>query len=158
MDVRYDILEMARFLAELSVIDYFFVLHRPSVVALAALLNGMDAVPGASDSSIRDLESELKRIPGLDLNSLAVQECRERLQLLYSQGDYSRPDTIARENRTETISPVCVSYGIDPNELYHSHQESAGGVEDASKHFNYSVLGVEESQFQFEGRKRSAEG
>ena len=109
MDTRHDILELSRFLAELSVIDYYFVVHRPSVVALAALLNSMEEIPAAANAT-ESFAKELKRLAGLDANSPDVAECRKRLRLLYSQGGYSRPTPNA-ESRNDTISPVCVSYG-----------------------------------------------
>lgn len=115
MDVRHDILELARFLTELSVIDYYFVVHRPSLVALAALLNAMDTVPGVTSKARLELLQELGRVKGLDPSHAQVEECRNRLRLLYAQGGYSRPDEMSRsgENRTETVSPVCVTYGCE---------------------------------------------
>lgn len=115
MDVRHDILELACFLTELSVIDYFFVAHRPSSVALAALLHSLEELPSVSRSAQMDFIQELRRIPGLNSNSEDVEECRNRLRLLYAQGGYSRNQDEARgEDRSETISPVCVSHGVNP--------------------------------------------
>jgi hypothetical protein len=154
MDVRHDILELSRFLAELSVIDYFFVMHRPSVVALATLLNALDLVPGVSDAARQEFQQELQHIPGLDLSSLEigneVEECRNRLHLLYAQGGYARPETGGREEqRTETISPVCVSYGCNPQPhtaLQHPSQPVA--MQEPKQHvFNYSNMGMGGSQF-----------
>jgi hypothetical protein len=109
MDTRHDILELARFLSELSVIDYFFVVHRPSVVAMAALLNSMEDIPGAMNAT-GDFLREVKRVSSLDTKSRDVLDCRKRLRLLYAQGGYSRP-TASAASRDETFSPVCVSYG-----------------------------------------------
>jgi len=109
MEVRHDILELARFLSELSVIDYFFVDHRPSSVALAALTHAIEDIPGVSESAQINFLSELDRVPGLDANSQEVQECRNRLRLQYAQGGYVRQDENREESRTETVSPVCVS-------------------------------------------------
>jgi hypothetical protein len=114
MDIRHDTLELARFLSELSVIDYFFVTFKPSVVALSALLNAMESIPGVSDSARLDFDRELKRVPGLNPTRPEVEECRCRLRLLYSQGGYSRPEVEGAETRGETISPVCVSFGCTP--------------------------------------------
>jgi hypothetical protein len=112
MDARHDVLELSRFLTELSVIDYYFVVHRPSSVALAALLNAMEGVPGVSQDAIYGLLGEMKRNTKLDVSAPDVLECRERLRLLYSQGGYSPPEPRS-ETRTEMISPVCVSYGCN---------------------------------------------
>jgi hypothetical protein len=115
MDARHDVLELSRFLTELSVIDYYFVVHRPSSVALAALLNAMEGVPSVSNAAINGLLDELKRSTKLDVSAPDVLECRDRLQLLYSQGGYSPPEPRS-ETRTEMISPVCVSYGCKLDE------------------------------------------
>lgn len=111
MDQRHDILELARFLTELSVIDYYFVIHRPSSVALAALMNALEEIPDLQLSAREDISRELEKSADLDPAAPAVVECRNRLRLLYAQGGYARPTT---ETRTETISPVCVSYGCQP--------------------------------------------
>ena len=79
MDVRYDILELTRFLTELSVIDYYFVGQRQSTVSLAALFNAMEAIPGVSDSAIDDLSRELSRLPDLNPNQEDVLDSRNRL-------------------------------------------------------------------------------
>ena len=137
MDARYDILELARFLTELSVIDYFFVVHRPSNVALAALLNAIEASPGASTSAQLELVSELRRVPGLDPNCQEVLECRNRLKVLYSQGGYTRPEVLAREDRDgvgevlarevrdDTISPVSVIQDVTNDKFAQRNLENA---------------------------------
>ena len=111
MDARHDILELARFLTELSIIDYYFVSKNASSVALASLLNAMDEIPEVPEEAIRDFAKELQRVPGLNMESPEVLDCRERLRLLYAQGGYSRPE-VQTETRNEAISPVCVSYGL----------------------------------------------
>jgi Cyclin, C-terminal domain len=116
MDTRYEILEIARFLSELSVFDYFFVMQRPSSVGLASILNAMNAIPGVSSSAVEGMKAELVRIPGLDPDSDDVKECSKRLEMLYAQGGYSLPSAEAGEQRIETVSPVCVSHGVNPYE------------------------------------------
>jgi len=111
MDSRHDVLELARFLTELSVIDYYFVPHKASNVALAALLYSMNEIPSVLPEARNEFVIELQKVSGLDLHSPNVAACRERLHLLYSQGGYAHPQSSA-ETRTETISPVCVSYGV----------------------------------------------
>lgn len=115
-DVRNDILELARFLTELSVIDYFFVAHRPSHVAMAALLNAMEHTPGATQG-IEVFTRELERTRLANPSSDKVIECRKRLRLLYVKGGYSRPTSSSSGKRNETVSPVCVSYGCRPEDL-----------------------------------------
>lgn len=117
MDIRHDILELARFLTELSVIDYFFVIHRPSVVAYAAIIIAMEEVPGAA-AAIPDFANEINNFSHLRCDCEDLLECRTRLRLLYAQGSYTRPATIPAGIRDESVSPVCVSY------VYHPHQVS----------------------------------
>ena len=110
LETRYEILELARFLTELCVIDYYFVIHKASDVALAALLNSMETIAGA-DAALSEFEQELQRVAG-GLNPLnpQVQECRARLHVLYTQGGYSRPEILGNaEPRDDAISPVCVA-------------------------------------------------
>lgn len=110
LESRHDVLELARFLTELSVIDYFFVAKQASHVALASLANAMDEIPEVSQDAKNNFAKELQRVSGLSLKRPLVLKCRERLRLLYVQGGYSRPEA-RPETRNETISPVCVSYG-----------------------------------------------
>ena len=118
MDVRYDILELTRFLTELSVIDYYFVGQRQSTVSLAALFNAMEAIPGVSDSAIDDLSRELSRLPDLNPNQEDVLDSRNRLRILYAQGGYERPETLAGNGtRNDAVSPVCVSHGVSLQDM-----------------------------------------
>jgi hypothetical protein len=109
MDTRHDVLELARFLTELSVIDYYFVAHEPSAIALAALQNSMDLIPGVSEAARQEFLKELRRVSRLDIESPQVAVCRGRLRLLYAQGGYACPTDARTDMRTEAISPVCVS-------------------------------------------------
>lgn len=131
METRYEILELARFLTELSVIDYYFVVHRSSDVALAALLNSMEAVTGSSDLATLGFEQELTSIAGgLDPHKKEVLECRDRLHVLYTQGGYSRPEIIGRETRDETVSPVCVSFGLAQQVQQYSRTSAPDSAQD----------------------------
>lgn len=116
MDARHDVLELARFLTELSVIDYYFVAKKPSSVALAALVYAMQEIPGAAQAE-KDFAAQVEKVPGLRLDTPEVLECLERLRLLYVQGDYPGPD-LAVETRTEAVSPVCVSYAFPTQHLH----------------------------------------
>lgn len=110
IDDRHAVYELARFLTELSVIDYFFVIHKPSVIAFASILNAMEEIPGASHG-IPSFTYEIKKNTPLNANAQEVQECRNRLRLLYAQGGYSRPLADTVEQRGESVSPVSVAYG-----------------------------------------------
>mmetsp|Transcript_10482 Transcript_10482/g.14864 ORF Transcript_10482/g.14864 Transcript_10482/m.14864 type:complete len:300 (+) Transcript_10482:126-1025(+) len=105
--VRHDVLELARFLTELSVCDYFFVTRKASSNALAALLNAMDALQaGISFPARLEFLQNLKMHLDLDASSKEVQECRVRLHELYTQGGYAAPKEEVHDR--ETVSPVCV--------------------------------------------------
>jgi hypothetical protein len=140
MDARHDVLELSRFLTELSVIDYYFVVHRPSSVALAALLNAMEGVPGVSQAAINGLVGEMNKIAKLDVSAPDVLECRDRLRLLYSQGGYSPPEPRS-ETRTEMISPVCVSYGCNgyPQASFQDEATSDGAHVDKTGNANQNA-------------------
>ena len=121
MDDRHAILELARFLTELSVIDYFFVIHKPSVVALASILNAMENISSAKHA-LSSFCSEIKKNTPLDPSHADVFDCCTRLRLLYAQGGYAHAATERTEFRTETVSPVCVTYSCPPAHVYHSKQ------------------------------------
>jgi hypothetical protein len=122
-DARYEILELARFLTELSVVDYYFVVHRPSDVALAALLNSMEAMgDGSYESVLNAFQTELYRMRGGTFPTKPeVVSCRNRLQILYTLGGYTRSDITAP--RDDAVSPVCVSFGTHlPQVLCHGDE------------------------------------
>lgn len=122
-EARHDILELSRFLTELSVIDYFFVPHRSSDIGMAAMLNAMEAIPYVTDVMVATFVQELHTTVGIDVTRPEIQQCRTRLRLLYLQGGYARPDEASAEVRCASISPVCVSYGV--NVAHQQHPESA---------------------------------
>eukprot|EP00540_Astrosyne_radiata_P015197 CAMPEP_0116853444 /NCGR_PEP_ID=MMETSP0418-20121206/17917_1 /TAXON_ID=1158023 /ORGANISM="Astrosyne radiata, Strain 13vi08-1A" /LENGTH=187 /DNA_ID=CAMNT_0004485849 /DNA_START=1 /DNA_END=564 /DNA_ORIENTATION=- len=118
---KHDILELARFLTELSVIDYFFVTKRASSVALAALLDAMDTLGSIDHATRRDFLCQLKRLNDFDPEDPEIEQCRHRLRDLYNQGGYNRAEEIQRqatppgETRNATVSPVCVASAFDPH-------------------------------------------
>jgi Cyclin, C-terminal domain len=150
-EVRYEINEMARFLLELSVIDYYFIIHRPSDVALAATMNAIEAVCGPDAlPTLAGFASELARLGDgtlLDPHRQQVLECRSRLQILYNQGGYSRndldspsmsTDAVEGTDRNDAFSPVCVSqHGLDIHQAQ-SHSiptaDAAGPMGDQNCH------------------------
>lgn len=87
---RHDIGELARFLCELSVCDYFFVTKKPSAIAVAALHTAMDHIDKnrlPSETRAHYL-STIRNVAGLDICSNEVRECRSRLDDMYRQGCY----------------------------------------------------------------------
>ncbi len=106
----YDTLELARFLTELSVVDYFFVPKRASSVAVAALVNAMELLN--LGDHIQNFLLDLDGFADLDPMSEEVEECRIRLGELFTQGGYSQSLIVANRSnngRTNSISPVCVA-------------------------------------------------
>lgn len=107
--------DLALFMAELSVMDYFFVSYKPSEVAIASLFNAMERLSrGSSHYMVAALESSL-----IDYDSESVCACRDRLALIYAQANDSPPadaiEATPRKEHTEetsrTISPVSVMTG-----------------------------------------------
>lgn len=78
---RQEILESARFLAELSVADSFFVASEPSVVGLAAIIISLSntSVPTASKSDYLD---EAAGAIGVSCHDNKILEAQKRLRLL----------------------------------------------------------------------------
>lgn len=112
---RHDVLELARFLTELGVIDYYFVIHRTSTIALAAILNAIEEISGSNSVSSMLLSKELDKTSNLRCGSEELFACRNRLRLLYAQSGYAHPST--NETRSEAVSPVCVTYGCSHPEV-----------------------------------------
>jgi hypothetical protein len=121
MTVRHGLLENARFLTELSVIDYFFVTHLSANVGLAALLNAMDNCRTCLSASRAEFLHQLSNLEDFDLTNPEIEECRERLRDLYEQGGYAPNgvpalddhDEMEMEQRTATISPVSVAFAFN---------------------------------------------
>lgn len=105
-----EIQDLASFMVELSVMDYYFVSYKPSELAIAALLNAMERL---FTQSSRQLDSGLSN-PLMDLQSSRVIACQERLALIYTQSadpgpvrSASGPTEDLEEYRT--ASPVSVT-------------------------------------------------
>jgi len=101
--MRHDIMELSRFLTEISVIDYFFVIQQPSRVGLASILVAMEEVavpPQYIEEYLSNITASLK-ITTDDLSA-----CRERLRELYYRGEYAQESP---DKRGDAVSPVCVT-------------------------------------------------
>lgn len=70
--------DFARLQTELSVVDYTFVAARPSIIATAAVLNAVEAVPEVPVR--REFEHAIKDIAGIDPFSSEVQGIKEQLR------------------------------------------------------------------------------
>jgi hypothetical protein len=105
--------DLAQFMAELSVMDYFFVSYKPSEVAIAALLNAMDRLSsGSTQYMLFTAQTSM-----FDYDSSNIRACRDRLALIYAQANDQAPiDTSERTPRkgateevNRTTSPVSVN-------------------------------------------------
>ena len=135
---RHDVNELARFMTELSVCDYWFVTKKPSSIALASLINAME-LQGPRRIENRHKMEFLSRVAeiGMDItNDDEIVECYERLSEMYRSGGYSPnledgsstsnpledddeddddddEGTSPRDARVATISPTGVADGPD---------------------------------------------
>ena len=93
--------ELARFLCELSVCDYFFVTKRPSSTAIAAIQTAMDHIDrNRLPLRIRtQFLTAIRDVTKLDLNTAEVRECRFRLDEMYRQGSYGGQNETTIEDR-----------------------------------------------------------
>mmetsp|Transcript_39672 Transcript_39672/g.95425 ORF Transcript_39672/g.95425 Transcript_39672/m.95425 type:complete len:378 (+) Transcript_39672:387-1520(+) len=121
---RHDVGELARFMTELSVCDYWFVTRRPSSVALASLLNAIELQgphggvdPGCKAEFLRKVVEM-----GMDISGDGeIVECYERLREMYDAGGYTPDleedaageDDPADHHRVATVSPTGALDGPD---------------------------------------------
>ena len=91
--IRHDIHELARFLTELSVCEYWFAKRKPSSVALAALINAIELQgPSLVDPmycKIEFLQGVVELNTDIDISDDEIIECYERLRLMYIAGGYT---------------------------------------------------------------------
>mmetsp|Transcript_10408 Transcript_10408/g.22625 ORF Transcript_10408/g.22625 Transcript_10408/m.22625 type:complete len:406 (+) Transcript_10408:191-1408(+) len=100
-----DMSELAQFLTELSVGDYWFVTMRPSSIALASIINAMELQgPQRIDPKYKaDFLYGVVRI-GMDIaNDGEIIECYERLRELYIAGGYAPNQQHAEEGSPSAI-------------------------------------------------------
>ena len=92
ISTKHDLGELARFLCELSVCDYFFVTKKPSSIAIAALHTAIDHIDyNRLTPRARSLIYEaIRSMTQLDASSDEVSLCRSRLNEMYRQGSYGR--------------------------------------------------------------------
>jgi len=149
---EHELHDLAQFMIELSVMDYFFVSYKPSEIAMAALLNSMDRL-GHKNTSRTNFP--LTRF--MDIHSPAILACRERLSLIYAQaneqgGMEDSEDTPGGPEATaevpepsrlqRTISPVSIMAPPDStdttNQFGYSSQQN-GCQQQQQQHFNSTV-------------------
>jgi len=151
----HDIMEMSRFLTELSVCDYFFVNHKPSVIGISAVLNSIDGLDEHRFTSTQRLAflEEVCSNSGLRHDAAAVTEVRTMLRQMYNQstGNDQQDELLADndsdrfrpvEERFDAESPVFVGQ-IDSSSAFleHSAYDQNGQEEVVSLHLNQGPPG-----------------
>ena len=123
---RHDVSELARFMTELSVCDYWFVTKKPSSIALASLVNAIE-LQGPHRVDPRYKVEFLTRVVDLGIDIACDEEilaCYERLRQMYDAGGYSPAleddpalagpsEAQGPAARVETESPTGVADGPD---------------------------------------------
>lgn len=107
---RHDIGELARFLCELSICDYFYVTKKPSSIAVAAIITAVNNIDPSrlSLKAKTQFLASIRDVAKLEMRSPEVMECRGRLAEMYRQGSYGG---LAHEVTPEARvpSPNCVA-------------------------------------------------
>lgn len=115
---EHEVHDLAQFMVELSVMDYFFVSFKPSEVAMAALLNAMERLePHSTVHLSLPFQSQ-----HLDIHSPRIEACRVRLALIYTQandqgvaGDCPPTKDLESDSiQHRTASPVSVTAAPHP--------------------------------------------
>jgi len=112
-----EILEITRFLTEISVCDYFFVPHTLSTVALAALYSAFDIAGESvvSEGTKSYFVNQVQKLTGLDSFTEDVQVCMGRMKHSFHQSGFSLSTfdiQVADEKKRPDkggVSPVCVA-------------------------------------------------
>lgn len=109
--MRNKVLDLSRYMAELSVCDAFFVEHDPSTVALASILDVLedqvdyDEIP--RDSREEFIHTVTNTCPWFADNVQAINDCRDRLRyLIWEQEGQHLPK---QTNRASSPTAVCDS-------------------------------------------------
>jgi len=119
---RHDLSELSRFLTELSVCDYFFVNHKFSSIAMAAILTAIEEVP---DHRLLIPHKQwffqnIREIAKIDPASAEIKECCLRIRNNYYElgrfQHHSEDETMGEQivtERIESTSPVNVNDDIN---------------------------------------------
>ena len=86
--VWHDMMEVAKFLTELAVIDYHFAPLKPSSVGLAALMTAMEGVAEERLAMVdkQNFATNVYHIAQVSPNDPEVMDCRTRLRSTYYEG------------------------------------------------------------------------
>ena len=86
--VWHDMMEVAKFLTELAVIDYHFAPLKPSSVGLAALMTAMEGVAEDRLAMVdkQNFATNVYHVAQVSPNDPEVMDCRTRLRTMYYEG------------------------------------------------------------------------
>jgi len=104
--------DIAMFLSELSVCDYYFVTENPSITAFAAVFIALENFKNLVKDVVRDdFLTFLEKNFGLNQDLYSFTICRQRLQELYAQNSpqFTPCEDTNPAARHEVSSPVSVS-------------------------------------------------
>ena len=141
--VWHDMMEVAKFLTELAVIDYHFTPLKPSSVGLAALMTAMEGVAEERLAMVdkQNFATNVYHIAQVSPNDPEVMDCRTRLRTIYFEsGVYEQQKeaeaaAAARANRerelaTDRVAAVESPTGVDAHPVV---QEDAAAVNRANQ-------------------------
>lgn len=118
---EHEIHDLAQFMVELSVMDYFFVSYKPSEIAIAGVLNAIVRLKPEADALCK---YPFHRIL-VDINTPEISACRVRLALIFAQAhDQASPEQGIETPKSSdvavrTTSPVSVIAAPQPC-VYHN--------------------------------------
>lgn len=108
-ELRNQLVVIARYIAELSVYDYYFVTKKPSSIALACILHAMNDMQVPLHETIEFMDNV--RGVNIDPEAKEVYDCQVHLKEIYyasRENDAEREEEECSE-RIENASPSCVS-------------------------------------------------
>ena len=107
-----EIKDIALYIIELSVHDYYLVSSKPSVLALAALSNAARML-GHTDTWINDIQDDLLRNHDYQ-NDASIEACKDRLDRLYANTGTKLEDflDISSHYNNKQESPTSVVPGL----------------------------------------------
>ena len=105
-----EIKELARFLTELSVCDYFFVQYTSMSIGMASLLVAIELIDAIwKIGSMEAFLIQVSSVAGCDYESMDILECKVRLQETYMHGEFYKQQEPSKDRSAGDISPACVS-------------------------------------------------
>ena len=105
--VWHDMMEVAKFLTELAVIDYHFAPLKPSSVGLAALMTAMEGVAEERLAMVdkENFATNVYHIAQVSPNDTEVMDCRTRLRSMYYEGVIYEEQQIAEAAAAAQATP-----------------------------------------------------